>query len=434
VDLKTALRHFLDFRFQVLTRRLEYDLEQLEKRIHILKGFAIIFNGLDEAIKIIRASSNKADAAQRLMHRFRLDELQTDAILETKLYRLSQLEIDDILKELEDKQEKAAVLRELLANETARHRLVREELKDLKNTFGDERRTVIAGPDPERSFSAEDYIVSEDVSVIITRDGWVKRQRSYSDLSSIRVREGDQVGWVMESSTRATVCFFTNFGRVYTTRVDDLPNTTGYGAPVQKLFDFTDKESVVGVVSCDPRLLPKSLPEPDLEPQLFTNGNGHAEADEPSGPYIFALTNVGFCVRVPLEVFSEPSTKNGRLYMRLEKSQHVLGADVCRGDEKVCIATWQGRALIFPVQQVSVLKGAGKGVVAIRLDKADRVIGFALSSAARQGLEVETNRGRTEVIRPTKFEISNRGNKGRVVIQRGNLKALPAPTIELTLP
>ena len=435
VNLKSALRHFLDFRLEVLTRRLQYDLEQLEKRIHILKGFAIIFNALDEAIKIIRASRNKADAAQRLMHRFRLDEIQTDAILETKLYRLSQLEIDDILKELEDKEKKAAVLRKLLDNETARRRLVREELKDLKKQFGDDRRTDIAGPDPERAFSAEDYIVSEDVLVMVTRDGWVKRQRSYSDISSIRVREGDQMGWILGGATRCTVCFFTNFGKAYTIRIDQLPSTTGYGVPVQKLFDFSDKEAIVGVVSCDPRVLPKPLPEPELTPELFTNGNGHAKhAPENGGPYFLAVSDAGFCLRLSIQGYMEPSTKNGRLYMRLGKAQRVLGVEIGQGDENVCIASWQGRALIFPAQQVSIVKGASKGVVAMRLEKADRLIGYALSAAARQGLEVKTSRGRSEVIRPTKFEITNRGNKGRNVIQRGSLQATIPPVVETPLP
>ncbi|MEM6337064.1 MAG: DNA topoisomerase (ATP-hydrolyzing), partial [Bacteroidota bacterium] len=270
IDLKQALRHFLDFRFDVVTRRLEFELEQLERRIHILEGFAIIFNALDEAIKIIRASKNKADASDRLRHRFRLSELQADAVLETKLYRLSRLEIDDILAELEDKRTKAEKIRKLLASETDRRRLVREELRAIRKTYADERRTEIAGPDPERTFSAEDYIIREDVYVIVTRDGWVKRQKSYSDVGAIRVREGDQVGWVIGGSTRATVAFFTNWGQAYTIRIDQLPSTTGYGDPIQKLFDFSDKEQIVGVSVFDERVMPRPVADPDLEPELFT--------------------------------------------------------------------------------------------------------------------------------------------------------------------
>ena len=131
--------------------------------------------------------------------------------------------------------------------------------------FHDDRRTTIAGPDAALEYSAEDYIVSEDVYVIVTRDGWVKRQRSYSDIQSIRTRDGDEVGWVIGSSTREVVGFFTNFGRAYSIRIADLPSTTGYGDPVQKLFDFSDRERIVGVVSFDPRVLPEPVEPPEAE-------------------------------------------------------------------------------------------------------------------------------------------------------------------------
>ena len=430
VNLKTALQAFLQFRLEVVTRRLRHELEQVERRIHILKGFAIIFNALDEAIKIIRASKNKQDAAQRLMHRFKLDDEQADAILETKLYRLSQLEIEDILKELEAKEKRAAELRALLDDETARWRLVREELRDLKKVYSDERRTTMAGPDEGHDFSEEDYIVHENVFVIVSRDGWIKRQRSYTDVGSIRVREGDQIGWVLGGSTRATVCFFTNFGRAYTTRIDQLPNTTGYGDPVQKLFDFSDKEAIVGVLSLDERLLPKPIAEPEAEPEFF---NEDEDNTGPDGPYCIGMTAGGLCARFSVRAFVDQSTRNGRLYMRLKDGDRVLGVELGRGDENVCLATRNGRALIFPLQQVSIFKGVSKGVIAIRLDKDDRVIGFTISDAARQGLRVQTGRGREEVIRTTKFEVSNRGNRGKNVITRGSLTAVIPDPVELRL-
>ncbi len=430
VDLKTALRHFLEFRFEVVTRRLRHELEQIERRIHILKGFAIIFGSLDEAIRIIRASSDKQDAAQRLMHRFRIDDVQADAILETKLYRLSKLEIDDILSELAAKEKKAAELRALLESETDRRKLVRTELQALKASYGDERKTLIAGPDTIREFSEEDYIVKENVYVIVSRDGWVKRQKSYTDVGSIRVREGDSIGWVLAGSTRATVCFFTSFGRAYTTRIDQLANTTGYGDPIQKLFDFSDKETVVGVVSLDERVLPAPVPEEDLEPQFFEEGE---EPDVDNGPYLVALTNSGYCARYSVQSFVEPSTRSGRSFMKVKAPTAVLGVYVSRGDENVCLATKEGRALIFPVQQISTFKGVSKGVIAVRLAKGDGVIGFTLSDAARQGLSVVTSRGRSETIRTTKFEVSNRGNKGKSVISRGGFSAAVPETIEVHL-
>jgi DNA gyrase subunit A len=427
VDLATILRQFLDFRLEVVTRRLRYELEQLEKRIHVLKGFVKIFDALDEAIKLIRSSKDKKDAAQRLMHRFRLDEVQADAILETKLYKLAQLEINAIRAELKEKEKLAAELRALLADESARWKLVREELRALKKAYADDRRTHVAGPDARLEYSAEDYIIAEDVYVIVTRDGWVKRQRSYTELQNIRVREGDEIGWALPASTRATVGYFTNFGKVYTLRVEQLPSTSGYGDPIQKLFDFSDKERVVGVASFDERVLPRPAPAPDSAPELFEQNGQEADA----GPYLVAVTQGGQSVRLPVEGFLEPSTKNGRMFIRLAKGDQVLGAELAGGDENVCVASKEGNVLIFPVLQIPLFKNAAKGVIAMKLRKGDRVLGFTLSSAARQGLEVETSRGRREVVRTTKFEVSNRGNRGRQIIKRGQLSRVILSPVEM---
>ena len=429
VDLVTVLRQFLDFRLEVVTRRLRFDLEQLEKRIHLLRGFEKIFGALDEAIKIIRSSKDKADAAQRLMHRFRLDDAQADAILEIKLYKLARLEIDAIRKELKEKEQQAAALRKLLADEGARWKLIRQELREIKKQYADARRTEIAGPDVQREYAAEDYIIDEDVYVIVTRDGWTKRQRSYTELGAIRVREGDEIGWVLPASTRASVGFLTNFGKCYTLRADALASTTGYGEPVQKLFDFSDKERVVGVVSFDERVLPTPVAEAEEAPELFET-NGQAA---PVGPYLVAVSRTGQAVRLLAESYAEPSTRSGRLFIRLAGKDEVVMADVAAGDENVCLASKEGHVLIFPALQISLFKSAAKGVVAMRLKANDHVLGAALSNAARDGLEVETSRGRREIVRTTKFEVSNRGNKGRQVIKRGTLARVIVEPTEIRL-
>jgi DNA gyrase subunit A len=434
VGLREALQALLDFRLEVVTKRLQFDLEQLEKRIHILHGFVKIFDALDEAIKLIRSSKNKKDAAQRLMHRFGLDDVQADAILEIKLYRLAQLEIDAIRTELADKEKQATALRKLLGDEKALWNLIKKELRELKKQYADERRTIIAGPDAVLDYSAEDYILKEDVYVIVTRDGWVKRQRSYTELDAIRVREGDSVAYALAASTRATAAFFTSAGRVYTIRVDDLPQTTGYGDPVQKFFDFADKERVVGVISLDERILPESLPDAaEVDLDLF-GGDGAVPEGVEVGPFGVAITDEGNAVRFTLESFADPSNKNGRVYVRLPKNASAVGVEVARGDENVCLASKEGRGLVFPVSQIPVFKSAAKGVIAMRLDgKSDRVLGFVVSDAAREGLEVETNRGRKEIVRTTKFEVTNRGNKGRTIIERGTLRAVTPPPVELHL-
>ena len=196
LDLKSILQHFLDFRLEVVTRRLRHELANLLARIHVLEGFAIVFNNLDEAIRIIRASDGKADAAPKLIDRFRLSEIQADAVLETKLYRLGKLEIKDILEELAGKRERAAEIQRLLDDEPARWQIIRGELKEITSAYADARRTRIEGPPEAIEYREEDYIVDEDAWVIVTRDGWSKRQKSFADVASIRVRDDDRVGWV----------------------------------------------------------------------------------------------------------------------------------------------------------------------------------------------------------------------------------------------
>ena len=438
VDLKLALRHFLDFRLEVVTRRLAHELKALEARIHILRGFAAVFSALDEALKMIRASRDRADANARLRHRFSIDEDQADAVLDIKLYRLARMEVDAVLKELAEKEARAAQIRALLADEPGRWALVRSELREVKKKFADDRRSVIAGPDKAVTYAAEDYIVSEDVYVIVTRDGWVKRQRSYTDLASIRVREGDRVLYALAASTRSTVGFFTSAGRCYTLRVDSLPQTTGHGDPVQKFFDFADRETVVGVVSFDERTLPEGVPEAPTAgaPALFdAGGDGAAPDPSATGPYVVAVSSDGLSVRFETAAFTDLSNKNGRVFMRLRDGVRVVGAEVAAGSENVCLASREGRALIFPVAQLPVFRSAAKGVIAMRLaGDADAVLGMAVSDAARRGLDVETSRGRTETVRTTKFEVSNRGNRGATIISKGTLKAATADPVEVHLP
>ncbi|WP_208425757.1 MULTISPECIES: DNA gyrase/topoisomerase IV subunit A [Salinibacter] len=430
VDLRTILRYFLDFRLDVVTRRLQNELAELEARIHILEGFETIFDALDEAIEIIRTSKNKADAAQRLMHRFQLDEEQTDAILETQLYKLSQMEIEAIRDELGEKRARAEEIRRLLDDEDARWGIVKDELQDIRDEYTDERRSTLVGPEADMEYTEEDYIVDEDVHVIVTRDGWVKRQGTYSDLDAIRTRDGDEVGWALAGSTRATVGFFTNYGTCYTTRITEIPSTTGYGDPVQKLFSFDDGEHVVGVVSFDDRALPAPVPaEPSEQGELFDPD----DPDAPDEPYIVAISTGGQATRFTLDGYLEPSISTGRKYMRLEDGDEVARVHLARGDENICLASHDGRALVFPVHQVSVYKGPAKGVRAIRLEDNDRVLDFTLSTRARDGLTVETNNGREEIVRTTKFDATNRGAKGTLVIKRGYFAEVFPEPVEVAL-
>src|SRR6478752_4933364 len=257
LDLKQILWHFLHFRLEVVTKRLEHELAALKKRIHILEGFEKVFDALDEIIRMIRKSDGKADAAEKIMKRFELDAEQTDAILELKIYRLARLEILIIRNELDEKRKRARQIGGLLKDEESRWKLVRSELEDIQQKYGDakidKRRTRIES-DTEQEYTADDFIVEEDNVVIVSRDGWVKRQKDVKDLSTTRLREGDAVLAAFAGSTRATCTFFSNFGAAYTCRIIDVPASTGYGEPIQRLFKLKDGERVVAALSLDPRV------------------------------------------------------------------------------------------------------------------------------------------------------------------------------------
>src|SRR6202165_5832832 len=182
-----------------------------------------------------------------------LDAEQTDAILELKIYRLARLEILVIRQELEEKRKRARQISALLKDEDSRWKLVRSELEEIQQKYGDKRRTLIESDTGETEYTADDFIVEEDNVVIVSRDGWVKRQKDVKDLSTTRLRGGDAALADFAGSTRATCAFFTNFGVAYTARIIDVPASTGYGEPIRRLFKLKDGEKIVGAASLDPR-------------------------------------------------------------------------------------------------------------------------------------------------------------------------------------
>ena len=416
-DLRQLLQHFLAFRLEVVTRRLENELAMLEKRIHILEGFRIVFDALDRVLELIRASDGKQDAAQKIMAELPLDETQTDAILELRLYRLARLQIQVVLDELETKRARAEEVRELLADEeaTGRWGIVREELAQVRDAYGEARRTSLESPEAEeRELSHEELIVEEDHCAIVSRDGWVKRQKEVKDLASTRLRAGDSILAAEAGSTRAPFVFFTSFGRAYTCRLFDLPATTGHGEPIQKRFKLKDGERVVAAYCLDPRRM----------------GAFEAPAEEPEGiPEIHgvAVASDGHALRFSFAPFAEPSTRAGRKFASLAQGAEIVGVSETAGDETMIAVTQKARALLCPVTEISFLAGAGKGVWLIKPGPEDRVLGFRLALSQKDTLEVETSRGARQKIGPGKYEITSRGGKGRAILQRGSIARVIPP-------
>ncbi len=412
LDLHAMLWHFLHFRLEVVTRRLEHELESLKARVHILQGFEKVFDALDEILRIVRKSEGKPDAAQQIMKRFELDAEQTDAILELKIYRLARLEILIIKKELEEKRRRIRNINALLKDEPGRWGVVRVEIEEMQKKYGDARRTTIASDEGEAEYTAEDFIVDEDNVVVASRDGWVKRQKEVKDVSATRVREGDAVLAVLPGSTRATVVFFSNFGVAYSARIADLPPSTGYGEPIQRFFKLRDGERIVAALSLDPRVSGVIAPK--------------KEGDVPP-VHALAVTSDGYSLRFSLEPFLEPSTRAGRRFARAPEGAEVVGVSRVTGSETVIAATREARGLLCNVDEINYLSGPGRGVILIKLDKADRVLGFIASTGDRDLLTVETSRGAEQTISTTKYEVTSRGGKGRELLQRGQFTRILWP-------
>jgi DNA gyrase subunit A len=423
LDLKSILWHFLHFRLEVVTNRLEHELESLKKRIHLLEGFEKIFDALDEIIRIIRKSEGKVDSAAKIMKRFDLDAEQTDAILELKLYRLARLEILVIQNELADKRKRARQIWALLKDEDGRWKVVRNEIEEIQKRYADpkadKRRTAIEA-DEEVAFTDDDFIVEEDNVVIVSRDGWVKRQKEVRDLSTTRLREGDAVLAALPGSTRATAVFFTNFGVAYTARLIEVPASTGYGEPIQRLFKLRDGEKVVAALSLDQR----------------TAGNITARKEGEVPPvHAVAVTSDGYALRFGLEPFVEPSTRAGRRFARPSEGADVVGVAQVTGTETLIIATQDARALLCRADEVNFLSGPGKGVILIKLrSDEDRVLGFIAASGDRDILRVETSRGAEQTISTAKYEVTSRGGKGRELLQRGQFTRIIPNEIESPQP
>jgi DNA gyrase subunit A len=416
LSLKDILRHFVEFRFATVRRRFEYDLEQLRKRLHVLQGFRIIFDALDRAIRLIRESQGKADASEKLIKAFKLDTVQTEAILDAQLYRIAQMEIKKILDELKEKTAEAARIEGILRSDKKLWTVVKEELAALGEKFGDRRRTRMALGEEPVAFDEEAFLVRENTNVVLTREGWIKRVGRLASVEGTRVREGDEVLAVVPGSTLDHVVFFADDGTAYTTRIIDVPASSGYGEPISKFFRLGDQVRVVAAVSTDDR---------------FTPASGAAANGEPPPPHVLIVTRHGQVVRTPLAPFRSASTKVGRKYVKLADGDRVVFVQVVRDEHRsLFLASAKGHVLHFPVEEVNVLAGVGKGVIGIKLADDDECLGGALVRNQNDALVVETSGGKRMEFYGSR-ELTGRGGKGFEAVKRTTFTRVVPPPIEL---
>jgi DNA gyrase subunit A len=240
----------------------------------------------------------------------------------------------------------------------------------------------------------------------------VKRQKEIKDISTTRLREGDAVLAVAAGSTKASVVFFTNFGVAYTTKIAEVPASTGYGEPIQSLFKFKDGEKVVGALSLDARSI-----------GVITS----KDPETPPPTHAVGVTSDGYSMRFSLEGLVEPSTRAGRKFARVAEGAEIVGVSKLVGGEVIIAATRQARAMLCKADEVNFLSGPGRGVILIKLQKEDdRVLGFIAATGERDLLTVETTRGAEQTISLAKYGVTGRGGKGRELLQRGEfVKVIP---------
>ena len=417
LGLKEILRYFLDFRFDTVRRRFEYDLEQLRKRIHILEGFKIIFNNLDKAIKLIRESEGKPDATEKLMKTFKLDLEQATAILDAQLYRIAQMEIKKILQELREKKAQAEEIEAILASKRKLWGVIRAELNELGEKYGDKRRTRMGSDEDMPEFDPEAYIVKENTNVVLTRDGWIKRVGRLASIEGTRVREGDAVIAVAPGSTLSHVVFFADDGVAFTMRIAEVPSSSGYGEPLAKFFKLGDQVKIIGAITCDERFTPDKEKPPTKE--------------DPPGPYLLAVTAQGMSLRTPFGPYRTESNKLGRRFARLDEGDRVVLVAVVKGEKNIFLASAEGRVLHFPIAEINILAGVGKGVIGIKLQDGDTCLGGTLLSDQVDRMQVETSNGTIQDFRGEKYEVTSRAGKGFEAIKRGGFTRVVPPPIQL---
>jgi DNA gyrase subunit A len=417
LGLQEILRCFLDFRLETVRKRFEYELEVLRKRIHILKGFKIIFDALDKAIKLIRESQGRADAAEKLMKAFDLDEIQTDAILDAQLYKIAQMEIKKILDELREKKKQAEEIEAILGSTRRLWTIVKTELNELAEKFGDKRRTRLGSAEDTPEFNPDAFIVKENTNVVLTADGWIKRVGRLASVEGTRVREGDSVIAVAPASTLDHVIFFVNDGTACTMRVNEVPASSGYGEPITKFFKLDDQVKVIGAATTDERFVPAGSKPPTK--------------DDPLGPYLLVVTQDGLTLRAPLAPFRIASNKLGRRYVRLNDGDKVVMTAVLVGDEEsIFLCSAEGHVIHFRLDEINILSGVGKGVIGIKLADGDKCLGGALITRKSQMLQVETSGGKTLEF-TGRHDTVGRGGKGFEAVKRTSLTRVVPQPIEL---
>jgi DNA gyrase subunit A len=399
LSLKEALRHFIDFRGEVVVRRATYDLAQAEQRAHLLEGFAIALENLDQVIAIIRGSEDTAAARGELIARLSLSERQANAILEMRLRSLTALERQKVLDELEEIRAKIANLKDLLASDERILEVVIEEVEEIAERFGDDRRTELVGP--VEGISTEDLIVEEDMVVTVSNLGYVKRnpltqyraqRRGGKGVKGMEARQEDFVERLFVASTHAYILFFTTRGRVHWLKVHELPQLgrAARGKALVNVLHLAEHERV----------------------QATLPVRGFHEA---VGGFVILCTRKGIIKKTRLDAYSNPR-RGGIIAINLADDDELIAACHTSGAQEIIIATKSGKSIRFPESHVRAMGRTATGVRGITLQPGDEVVGMEILSPGATILTV-TERGYGKRTPLEAYRLQKRGGQGVITIR-----------------
>jgi DNA gyrase subunit A len=393
LSLLELVRSFVEHRVEVVRRRTQYELRQAEARAHILEGLQKALDHIDAIIKLIRAAKNAGDAREELVVKFEFSEIQAKAILEMQLQRLTSLERQKIEAELEELRLRIADLKEILASDAKLRDVIIKELREVQKKYGDARRTQII--DEEAEIRLEDLIAEEDAVITVSHSGYLKRTpqsvyrqqgRGGKGRIGMKTKEEDVVTNVFVANTHSYVLVFTDRGRLYWLKVYEIPDvgSAGRGKAIVNLANLSAEEKVRALLSVK-----------DFDPKVS----------------VLMATRNGQVKKTSLEAFSNPSAR-GIIAMGVPDDDELIAAELLSGNESVFIGTHDGMCIRFQNVDVREMGRQAYGVIGIRLDEGDYVVGMIATTNDNEMVLSVTERGFGKRTAVEEYRTQGRGGKG----------------------
>ena len=421
LNLKQMIKHFVDHRHEVVIRRTEYELKQAEKRAHILEGLIIASDNIDEVIQIIRASKSPDEARESLIKRFELSEEQSRAIVEMRLRQLTGLEQEKLRAEYEEVKKLIERLKEILANEDVRMGIIKDELSELKERYGDERRTQIVHSTED--ISDEDMIPNDEMVITISNEGYIKRTPLQEYKSQGRGGVGsrgasskadDYTEHLLVATMHNYLLVFTNSGKVFWVKTYLLPegSKTAKGRPIQNVIQIDGGDKIMAVIAVD-----------NLKDEDYINNH-----------YLIMCTKSGIVKKTTLQAYSRPR-QNGINAITIREGDELLEVKLTTGSSEIIIAKKSGKAIRFNEEGVRPMGRTAAGVKGVTLEgDKDFVVGMAAVSNPEDTLLVVSEKGYGKRSDLEEYRITSRGGKGvktlNITDKTGSLVALKSVTDE----